>query len=235
MSASTSPRREGRRRFLGSLGAAAAGLAAIGSPGPAVAQAHRPDRPESGRMPPPGHFGRIFHQLPAFAEPTPAVTAALLDIARPGGLLDAGDDLAAGPIRLITDPSLSLNNPDNPTHTAGTTFVGQFLDHDMTFDVGSRLGVPTPPESAVNGRTPAFDLDTVYGGGPIVSPALFDPSDRAKLRVESGGLFEDLPRNADRTAIIGEPRNDENLIIAGLARGVSALPQPGRRLRPQPP
>src|SRR5713226_7656717 len=141
-----------RRRFLGQLGMGTAGAAAastgllVGPPTMPVARAEHPTRVP----PPPGHFGRIFH-LPPFAEPTPAVVAALLDIARPGGLLDARDDLSAGPIRLITDPSLSLNNPDNPTHTAGTTFVGQFLDHDLTFDVGSRLGVPTPPETAVNG------------------------------------------------------------------------------------
>jgi len=41
--------------------------------------------------------------------------------------------------------------------------MGQFLDHDMTFDTGSTLGVPTKPESATNARTPAFDLDSVYG------------------------------------------------------------------------
>ncbi len=40
---------------------------------------------------------------------------------------------------LITDLSLSENNPNNAAQTAGTTFVGQFFDHDMTFDVGSRL------------------------------------------------------------------------------------------------
>ena len=36
----------------------------------------------------------------------------------------------------------------------------------MTFDLTSRLGVPTEPEDSVNTRTPALDLDSVYGGGP---------------------------------------------------------------------
>jgi hypothetical protein len=40
--------------------------------------------------------------------------------------------------------------------------------------------------------------------------------DPVKFKVESGGLFEDLPRRSDGRAIIAEPRNDENLIIAGL-------------------
>jgi hypothetical protein len=162
----------------------------------------------------------MFPNLPPFA-PGPILTSAklrdaLVDIAKPGGLLDAQDNLAAGPILLITDPNLSLNNRNNPTHTAGTTFVGQFMDHDVTFDTSSPLGIPTAPESSPNGRTPAFDLDTVYGLGPTASAFLYDPSDPVKLRIENGGIHEDLPRTADNTAIIGDPRNDENIIIAGL-------------------
>jgi hypothetical protein len=45
---------------------------------------------------------------------------------------------------------------------------------------------------------------------------MYDPTDRAKLKVESGGLFEDVPRMADGTAIIGDPRNDEHVVIAGM-------------------
>ena len=87
----------------------------------------------------------------------------------------------------------------------------------MTFDTASPLGKPTDPRArSPNGRTPSFDLDSVYGAGPVGSPQLYDPADRAKLKVESGGLFEDLPRMADGTAIIGDPRNDENVMIAGL-------------------
>ena len=96
------------------------------------------------------------------------------------------------------------------------TFFGQFLDHDMTFDTTSQLGVPTRPERAPNARTPGLDLDSVYGRGPMEDVQLYEPDDRSKLRVESGGQFEDLPRTGGRTAIIADPRNDENLIIAGL-------------------
>jgi hypothetical protein len=87
------------------------------------------------------------------------VQAALLELGAPGGLMDAKDPLHEGPIRLITNPELSPNNRDNPSMTAGLTFLGQFLDHDLTFDTSSRLGEPTPPESSSNGRSPAFDLD----------------------------------------------------------------------------
>ena len=158
-------------------------------------------------------FGRIFPRLAPFAQPSAALSAALLDIGKPGGILDAKDNLAAGPVALIVDPALSAGNPNNPTHTAGTTFMGQFMDHDMTFDLTSVLGVPTDPEDSPNARTPAFDLDSVYGGGPRLSPELYAG---IKFKVESGGLFEDLPRRSDNSAIIIDPRNDENIIIGGL-------------------
>src|SRR6266850_4985930 len=133
-------------------------------------------------------FGRIFPRLEPFAQPSAELRAALLDIGKPGGILDAKDNLAAGPVLLITDPALSVNNPNNPTQTAGTTFIGQFMDHDMTFDLTSVLGVPTDPEDSPNARTPAFDLDSVYGGGPQLSPELYSG---IKFRIESGGLYED--------------------------------------------
>src|SRR5213079_2240628 len=81
-----------------------------------------------------GNFGRMFRNLPPFAPPTNAVRDALMELGSLGGIRDAKDDLAAGPVALIVDPNLSLINRNNPTHTAGVTFFGQFLDHDMTFD-----------------------------------------------------------------------------------------------------
>ena len=163
-----------------------------------------------------GYFGRMFH-LPRFAPPNNAVRDALMELGRRGGILDANDDLAAGPEALITDPNLQLINRNNPTHTAGVTFFGQFLDHDMTFDLTSRLGHPTQPGRSPNARTAFFDLDSVYGNGPSGSPELYDVADPIKFRVESGGQFEDLPRDpTNNAAIISDPRNDENMMIAGM-------------------
>jgi hypothetical protein len=164
-------------------------------------------------------FSRMFH-LPPFAAPTDDVRGALLELGKRGGLMDARDDLAAGPLELIVNPSLSSNNPDNEEHTAGVTFMGQFLDHDITFDTSSRLGKPTNPRGVPNARRPFFDLDSVYGAGPAASPLLYDPTDAAKLRIESGGRHEDLPRDGFGRAIIADPRNDENLIVAGLHAAV---------------
>jgi hypothetical protein len=164
-----------------------------------------------------GSFGRMFRNLPTFAPPNKAVRDALMELGSLGGILDANDDLAAGPVALITDPNLSLINRNNPTHTAGVTFFGQFLDHDMTFDLTSRLGFPTNPITSPNARTPFFDLDSVYAGGPASNPELHDSADPIKFRIESGGQFEDLPRDPiTNQAIIGDPRNDENMMIAGM-------------------
>jgi hypothetical protein len=163
---------------------------------------------------------------PFFRENSRRLQEALRDIGKPGGILDAEDELGDGgrqaAIDLIVNPELSRNNPNNPAHTAGTTFMGQFLDHDMTFDLTSRLAVVTEPLASPNERTPALDLDSVYGGGPLADQELYVTGSQrsrerpTKLRIESGGLFEDLPRNPDMSAIIADPRNDENLMIAGL-------------------
>jgi len=194
--------------FLGGVGATAAGAATLGT---AVAGAETTALAAT----PSDRFGRMFPGLPPFIPADDRRRAALLDIGKVGGLLDAKDNLAVGPVQLITDPNQSLVNRDNPNDTAGVTFFGQFLDHDMTFDASSPLGVPTVPENSQNSRTPAFDLDSVYGGGPVASPQLYQ-SDRIKLRIESGGRFEDVPRMSNGTAIIADPRNDENMIISGL-------------------
>jgi heme peroxidase len=208
-----------RRRFLSTVGA---GAVAVGTSGAIRVPSGRAASPpvKHARHSAPGlttHFGRIFERMEPFADPeTRGLEAALVEIGSPDGILDAQDPLERGPVLLITDPANSARNPDNPTHTAGTTFMGQFMDHDMTFDLSSVLGRPTVPNRSPNGRTPSFDLDSVYGAGPVGSPQLYDPADRAMLKVESGGAFEDVPRMPDGTAIIGDPRNDEHMIISGL-------------------
>src|SRR5215213_7597222 len=64
--------------------------------------------------------GRMFPSLPAFASSTPAVQDALLDIARPGGLLDARQ-----------------SNPHHPALPAGAALMAQFLHADAPFDLES--------------------------------------------------------------------------------------------------
>ena len=205
-----------RREFLRAIGT---GAVALGMPSALAVRAVHGAQQQRRFVIQEDRFGRIFPQLPPFAAPSSKLEAALLEIGKPGGLLDAKDNLAAGPVALIVDPALNVNNPNNDGHTAGATFVGQFMDHDMTFDLTSRLGLATDPAASPNSRTPALDLDVIYGGGPIADHELYQSVGQGqhptRFKVESGGLFEDLPRQGN-TAIIADPRNDENLMIAGL-------------------
>ncbi len=179
-----------------------------------------------------GRFGRLFPTLPVFAEDTPSLRDALAELGAKNGPMDARDDLS-DPITLITDPAKSANNPDNPAITAGFTFLGQFIDHDMTFDPTSSLARQQDPESIRNFRIPALDLDNVYGGGPGASPHLYDSTvdgGRTTLLVEEipgsaavsvGNKTRfDVPRNSQNTALIGDPRNDENLIVSQFHRAL---------------
>ena len=74
-----------------------------------------------------GRFGRLFPALPAFAADTALMRDALTELGAKKGPMDADDDLS-DPITLITDPAKSANNPNNPTMTAGFTFLGQFAE-----------------------------------------------------------------------------------------------------------
>jgi len=181
-------------------------------------------RPSTSR----GASGACSRRSLRSAADTPSVRAALIDIGKPGGIMDAGDDLT-DPLALLANAALSADNPDNPTMTAGFTFLGQFIDHDMTFDPTSSLARRQDPEAIRNFRIPALDLDNVYGGGPGVSPALYDQSvdeGRTTMLVEEipgsaavtidGQPRFDLPRNSQNVALIGDPRNDENLVVSQL-------------------
>jgi hypothetical protein len=197
-----------RRRLLGVAGATAAG-AMLSSPGRAHASGY--ELPEINTAVRPDRFGRLF-DLEPFAEPKPKIVEALKKLGAQGGIMDAGDDLAAGPLGLILNPGA---NRDNAAHTAGMTFIGQFIDHDLTLDATSPLGVETDPGSTVNGRSPAFDLDSVYGSGPFGDPLLYE-ADKLRLRVGARGAHEDVPRMPDGTPLIGDARNDENVAVNGL-------------------
>jgi Animal haem peroxidase len=111
---------------------------------------------------------------------------------------------------------------DNTNIPAGFTYLGQFIDHDITFDPTSKLDRRIDPGALENFRTPRFDLDSVYGSGPVAEPSLYDWKESAppgiRLLVGHNAVdgTADLPRNQQGRAVIGDPRNDENVIVAQL-------------------
>jgi len=151
-------------------------------------------------------YTRAF-ALPPFAENTPEVVAALLELGRPNGVLDARDDLTLSPVVLADQPGTGVQN-------AVSAFFGQFISHDLSLDPRSRLGRPADLRVITNQRTPGLDLDSVYSNGP--SGLHFDPADPAKLLVESGGRYEDVPRAPDGTTMTVDLRNDDTVILSGL-------------------
>ena len=50
---------------------------------------------------------------------------------------------------------------------AGFTYLGQFIDHDLTFDkTDVMLGANVTPAQLLQARSPSLDLDSLYGAGP---------------------------------------------------------------------
>lgn len=101
---------------------------------------------------------------------------------------------------------------------AGYTFFAQFVDHDITLDTSSDLHGSALSNNDIsklpNLRTPSLDLDCVYGFGPEGSPHLYDPSKPGRLAENPNGY--DLSRSPDGVALIGDPRNDENIFVSQM-------------------
>ena len=123
------------------------------------------------------------------------------------------------------DPKNDLpDDQENPFVPAAYTYLGQFVDHDLTFDTRSTLQTITSGLSSFpnDERTPRLDMDCLYGLGPNSSPYMYDEDGR--LATNPVKSF-DLPRSsilfkpddpASHRAIIGDPRNDENSIVCQL-------------------
>ncbi len=115
-------------------------------------------------------------------------------------------------------PGAAPDGLDNEAIPAGYTYFGQFIDHDITFDPASSLQAKNDPDALTDFRTPRFDLDSLYGSGPNDEPFQYDgASGNTKFLIEQNTAGEaDLPRNSQDIALIGDPRNDENVIVSQL-------------------
>jgi hypothetical protein len=136
------------------------------------------------------------------------------------------------PLTITEDEAAAIGGPGGVMHDfdstspdsavpAGYIFFAQFVDHDITFDTTSSLR-PEPGSSQAtkvhdfvktlgNVRSASLDLDCVYGFGPEGSPHIYAGE---HLGIAANGY--DLPRSPGGTALIGDPRNDENIFIAQL-------------------
>ncbi len=126
---------------------------------------------------------------------------------------------------------------------AGYTYFGQFLDHDVTLEtVSATLPDLLDPDlkplrrteirdAIRNARTATLDLDSIYGLPAPRSGAKMEigrvtsleSDEKPFLRPPGKSARNDLPREPrsddpehDRAALIGDPRNDENTIVAQL-------------------
>ena len=119
-------------------------------------------------------------------------------------------------------PENERDAEENVDIPAGYTYFGQFVDHDLTLDDRPNdLTTPTEVSALVNLRTPQLDLDSLYGLGPVGSSALYQTDgfhllEGALLTGSTDVGAKDLPRSTTGRAIIGDPRNDENRIVAGI-------------------
>lgn len=158
-----------------------------------------------------GPFGRMFRNLPPWTRPR--IDAVQIE----------------KEIRAFAKKAMSetpgQDKLDNKNLPAGYTYFGQFVDHDITFDPTSSLQRLNDPNKLHNFRTPRLDLDCIYGEGPDDEPFMYDDNlkgmmligrvqkDKAGKNVR-GSKEPDLPRNVQGRALIGDMRNDENLIVS---------------------
>ena len=187
---------------------------------------------EAGALPgvPFGRFGRMFDQQGDFLDD------------------DCLMEIAKAMIRHDTPKPISESDEidENPTIPAGYTYFGQFIDHDITLDPTPLNARSVDVEALEDFRSPALDLDNVYGRGPDDQPYMYAGSSgkfalgdaialpppgsfsagavftkfdvlRLGVRTASGGAVQLRP------AVLGDKRNDENRLVAQIQETLIAF------------
>ncbi|HEY0701926.1 MAG TPA: heme peroxidase family protein [Candidatus Acidoferrales bacterium] len=172
-----------------------------------------------------GRFGRMFRSLPkaVFGRDDDENIKNLTKLGFQIPVTKSG-------MSALFDPPTDGPDPEEGGIPALYTYLGQFMDHDITFDPASSLQAQDDPDALTDFRTPAFDLDNIYGRGPDDQPYMYnkdgmtfllgDPLTGDRPPNPSAPQFTatDLPRNSAHPAraLIGDPRNDENTIVSQL-------------------
>ncbi len=156
-------------------------------------------RERTGHAPADGATGRYSRLFPELA-PLVAENDALLALGVAGGVCDGAGDCAFA-----------------VETAAGWPMFGQYVAHDITAD-RSPIAAQAETAPAVNFRSPRANLESLYGSGPIGSPYLFRAEDPDQLLLgrNDHGEPDDVPRNSEGIALIGDPRNDVHLFVSQL-------------------
>lgn len=141
--------------------------------------------------------------------------------------LDENADQRANIIKGLTALGIAMTSKPSTadaTIDATMTYLGQFIDHDMTLsamkqelvkDIDQDIFDLVPKEELNNFikniRTGTNDIDSLYQTSAIDATGRFV---LGNLVGEAGNNGNDLPRDPNAKALIGDPRNDENLAVA---------------------
>jgi hypothetical protein len=137
------------------------------------------------------------------------------------------------------------SHSDNVRIPSGYTYLLQFLAHDLVNTTVPFWAAADAGVSSRNMREAGLQLETLYGGGPVVCPIGFEPAgamvdDRTQLRIGQIGdaallgamsgacPFRDIarlklddpgpPSNVDAASqvYVADTRNDDNIIVAQI-------------------
>jgi len=184
---------------------------------------------EAGALPgvPFGRFGRMFDQQGEMFDN------------------DCLEQIANAMIKDDVSKPIDEDEPvdENPTIPAGYTYFGQFIDHDITLDPTPLNARSVDVDALEDFRSPALNLDNIYGRGPDDQPYLYagdatvfpggenyllalgDPIPGPRAAGVAITPFDVLRLGArgqagapvsKRPAILGDKRNDENRLVAQI-------------------
>ncbi len=144
-------RKVSRKRFLGALGVGAGAIAL--DPASVVAGPTRAEAAHAHAAVRPENFGRIFRLRP-FARQSPKVEAALRELGKPGGLLDAKDPTGGRAEGADRRPLAEREQPEQPEPDRGHDVLRPVPRprHDVRRDARRWGERPLPSARATSAR-----------------------------------------------------------------------------------